>query len=330
MEETRGSKGRGSAAAPGPVQARRSLAGTPPRARLQFLPHGARMGWPPASGRSTTWQPLPTTPVRHAPSVRAPSRSSRALGRSGRSGPFGSGPHRVPHLARIVPGHAFACPHPIRNEERRLHHVPAVLRLNPRVADAFAALDDPTLVPARVAREDRDRYLLSTEAGECPAVLAGRLRHEARHRSDLPAVGDWVAARVSARLRSRDRRGAPARERVHACASRRARRGTGGGRQRGHRVRDGRARRRFQSRRIERYLAATWESGAIPVVVLNKSDLAEDPGSRRRGGIGGARRARGSRSARSSASARRARAVARTRGDGGAARLVRAWASPRS
>jgi ribosome biogenesis GTPase len=30
-------------------------------------------------------------------------------------------------------------------------------------------------------------------------------------------------------------------------------------------------------RRIERYLTAAWESGAAPVVVLNKADVAEDP-----------------------------------------------------
>ena len=32
-------------------------------------------------------------------------------------------------------------------------------------------------------------------------------------------------------------------------------------------------------RRIERYLTMIWEAGAAPVVVLNKADLTEDPGS---------------------------------------------------
>lgn len=32
-----------------------------------------------------------------------------------------------------------------------------------------------------------------------------------------------------------------------------------------------------KSRRIERYLALAWESGAVPVVLLNKADLAADP-----------------------------------------------------
>ena len=36
----------------------------------------------------------------------------------------------------------------------------------------------------------------------------------------------------------------------------------------------------FSPRRIERYLAAAWDSGATPVVVLNKLDLCADPASR--------------------------------------------------
>ena len=34
----------------------------------------------------------------------------------------------------------------------------------------------------------------------------------------------------------------------------------------------------FNESRLERYLAVVWESGARPVLVLNKSDLANDPG----------------------------------------------------
>ena len=32
-------------------------------------------------------------------------------------------------------------------------------------------------------------------------------------------------------------------------------------------------------RRVERYLAAVWEGGAVPVVVVNKSDLVDDAAS---------------------------------------------------
>ena len=33
----------------------------------------------------------------------------------------------------------------------------------------------------------------------------------------------------------------------------------------------------FNLRRLERYLALCWHSGAAPVVLLNKADLSEDP-----------------------------------------------------
>lgn len=32
----------------------------------------------------------------------------------------------------------------------------------------------------------------------------------------------------------------------------------------------------FNTRRIERYLVAAWQSGAIPVVILTKADLVDD------------------------------------------------------
>ena len=32
----------------------------------------------------------------------------------------------------------------------------------------------------------------------------------------------------------------------------------------------------FNVRRLERYLAVAWESGATPVVLLSKADLADD------------------------------------------------------
>jgi ribosome biogenesis GTPase len=37
----------------------------------------------------------------------------------------------------------------------------------------------------------------------------------------------------------------------------------------------------FNARRLERYLAVAWESGATPVVILSKADLADDPESYR-------------------------------------------------
>jgi ribosome biogenesis GTPase len=148
-----------------------------------------------------------------------------------------------------------------------------------RLEQAFASFRDPGLAPGRVAREDRDRYLVLDGAAPRPAELAGRLRHEARSRAELPAVGDWVALRAEEGLGRilavlprataflRKLAGETTAEQVVAANMDTVFLVAG---------LDG----DFNLRRIERYLAAAWESGATPVVVLNKCDLDRDPDSR--------------------------------------------------
>jgi len=131
----------------------------------------------------------------------------------------------------------------------------------------------PGLVAARVAADGAGIYhLLGCQArlGE----LSGRLRHELSG-IDRPAVGDWVAIADGAKraviqhvLRRRTamvRRAADtdataqmiaANVDVFCLVTS--------------------ANRDLNPRRIERYLAAVWESGANPVVVLNKVDLVDD------------------------------------------------------
>lgn len=109
-------------------------------------------------------------------------------------------------------------------------------------------------------------------SGPCWAEPTGRLRHLAQGRLELPAVGDWVAvddkARVVAVLPRKSvfvRKVAAQRtepqvvaanvDRVFIVTS---------------------ANSDFNPRRIERYVAAIWESGASPVLVLNKTDLCAD------------------------------------------------------
>lgn len=133
------------------------------------------------------------------------------------------------------------------------------------------------LAPARVGAQHRGAYVVYSNAGERPAEIAGRLRHEASGAHDLPAVGDWVAVR--------DEPGAAAAT-VHAVLAPEtlfSRKAAGEGSEEqvvaanldvvllvsafGSDL---------NVRRMERYLAAGWESGAQPVVVLNKRDLADD------------------------------------------------------
>jgi ribosome biogenesis GTPase len=132
--------------------------------------------------------------------------------------------------------------------------------------------------PARVVWEGRQRYRVSTGDAEWRADLAGRIRHRATSRADLPAVGDWVLAAL------RPEEGTATIHRVlgrQSCFSR-----TAAGRSTEEQIIAANVdtvllvtslNRDFKLRRIERYLALTWESGARPVVVLNKADLCADP-----------------------------------------------------
>ena len=148
----------------------------------------------------------------------------------------------------------------------------------PRLAAAFAPHAADGLIPARVALEHTHIYRVFTEAGEWLARVSGRLRHRATVRVDFPAVGDWVAIEPAAE-------GADARIRaVLPRSSRFSRRAAGDATEEQIVAAnidtvflvsglDG----DFNPRRIERYLVVASDSGATPVIVLNKADLVDDP-----------------------------------------------------
>ncbi len=161
-------------------------------------------------------------------------------------------------------------------------------------ARPFASLTSAStasdLVPARVALEHKHAYTLLSLHGELAATCTGKLLHSAPTRADLPAVGDWVVARLrpaESGTCSEQRRRAD----IHAVLPRKtkfSRRASGP---------DTTEQivaanvdtvflvtaldQNFNLRRIERYLAVAWESGAQPVVLLNKSDLHADPAGAR-------------------------------------------------
>lgn len=131
-------------------------------------------------------------------------------------------------------------------------------------------------VPARVVAESRGMWRIAGDFGECPAEAAGRLRLAAEEGADWPAVGDWVAAELqdqsgTAMIRevlprrsqfARKTAGKKIAEQVIAANVDRALLVS---------ALDG----DFNPRRVERYLAQCWESGAKPVIVLNKADACE-------------------------------------------------------
>ena len=115
------------------------------------------------------------------------------------------------------------------------------------------------------------------EEGETLARVSGRLRHRAEDRSAFPAVGDWVVLEPVPDGDSR----------IHAVLprfSRFSRRAAGDVTEEQVVAANidvvflvGGLDRDFNPRRIERYLVVAWESGATPVVLLNKADLVEAP-----------------------------------------------------
>jgi ribosome biogenesis GTPase len=144
-------------------------------------------------------------------------------------------------------------------------------------AQAFLEHAAPGVVPGRVALEHNHVYRVMTEGGEYLAESTGRLKHRAEGRHELPAVGDWVALRldpaggrsqitaVLPRLGkfSRKRAGEWTEEQVVAANIDTVFLVSG---------LDG----DFNPRRIERYLLLARHSAARPVVILNKTDLADD------------------------------------------------------
>jgi len=152
---------------------------------------------------------------------------------------------------------------------------------NDRRTEEFAPFAEKGLLPARVSLEHTHIYRVLTAEGEKLARVAGRLRHHASARADYPAVGDWVAVEL-------DPLGGDARIRaILPRTSRFSRRAAGDVTEEQIVAAnidtvflvaglDG----DFNLRRLERYLLVAWDSGASPVIVLNKADLADDPQAR--------------------------------------------------
>src|ERR1041384_7141153 len=69
--------------------------------------------------------------------------------------------------------------------------------------ETFAAAYEPwqskaDVRPGRVVIEFNQIFRIYLDRGEIDAVTAGRLKHRARGRAELPAVGDWVVVRKRA------------------------------------------------------------------------------------------------------------------------------------
>jgi ribosome biogenesis GTPase len=131
---------------------------------------------------------------------------------------------------------------------------------------------------ARVSVQHKDIYRIITECGEVQARVSGKLGYSASVSADYPVAGDWVLAdRV-------DDGGGDAI--IHhiltrkSCFERKAA-GTGYDRQAVAANIDTvficmSLNNNFNLRRVERYLSIAWDSMAVPVIVLTKSDLCDN------------------------------------------------------
>lgn len=131
-------------------------------------------------------------------------------------------------------------------------------------------------IRARVITQEKGFYRISNGMEERLAEVSGKFRYQAQTISDYPAVGDYVIAswpedgsnciisslfpRKSAFIRkaagqdSHEQVVAANIDTVFVCMS---------------------LNNNFSLRRLERYLATAWDSGAVPVIVLTKADLCD-------------------------------------------------------
>ena len=156
--------------------------------------------------------------------------------------------------------------------------------MNFLIPDHWAALATqyPERTVGRITLQEKGMYRIRTITGEQKALVSGKFQFDAQLVSDYPAVGDYVMVSCAdpdtaiihqvlprRSLFVRKAAGTSKTEQVVAanidtvflCMS---------------------LNNDFNLRRLERYLAVAWESGASPVVVLTKADLCADLSQKQR------------------------------------------------
>jgi len=138
--------------------------------------------------------------------------------------------------------------------------------------------ENPNLKIGRIVSQSKDLYKVITEEQELLAEVSGKFRFEHLHSIDFPSIGDFVMLdrasdkdgngnihKVLNRKSSFVRKAAGLENEVQViasnidvlfiCMSLNA---------------------DYNLRRLERYLAIAWESGATPIIILTKADLCKN------------------------------------------------------
>jgi ribosome biogenesis GTPase len=157
---------------------------------------------------------------------------------------------------------------------------------DPFFENGFRTLGKEDLIPVRITGQEKYSFKVSGERGEMEARLSGKMLRDGDSLDQHAAVGDWVAA------------AAPATgniviiEMVLPRKSKFSRQAAGGRTRLSGGILEEQilaanidvvfvvsaldSGRGLNLRRIERYLTLTRESGAAPVIILNKIDLCKD------------------------------------------------------
>ncbi|MGZ3377878.1 MAG: ribosome small subunit-dependent GTPase A [Phenylobacterium sp.] len=140
---------------------------------------------------------------------------------------------------------------------------------------AFQPFAARGLVPARVIVQQRNLYRLVADSGEIEGRISGLFRHEAAD-GGYPVTGDWVAvalkgdaaviAHILPRSTAFTRMAAGTAKDMQVVAA-----------NVDMALLSASLNADLNLRRIERYLATAYESGASPVILLTKADACDDP-----------------------------------------------------
>ena len=161
---------------------------------------------------------------------------------------------------------------------------------NEYLEEGFKEYRDKGLSPGRIVNQQKNKYVIYNNGKYIEGMLAGKFRYKAKYKKDFPTVGDWVAIQVP---EGNDK------AIIHGVLKRKTsfvrRAAISGGRKiRGGKIVGGTPEEQviasnidtafiimglddnFNIGRIERYITQVYNSGASPVIILNKMDICSD------------------------------------------------------
>lgn len=153
----------------------------------------------------------------------------------------------------------------------------------------FQVYNDQGLIPARVITQQSNNYVLYHEGEYINAELSGKFLYNAYQKKDYPAVGDWVAVKVhqsydKAIIQALLERKSYLARKLPISGGRKIVNGMVSGGSTEEQVIASNIDTvfivvglddNFNIQRIERYLTITYNSGASPVIILNKIDICD-------------------------------------------------------